>query len=334
MSVRANPTLIGAFVVGAVTLGALAIITFGGKSWWQKEDQIIMYFSGSVYGLNTGAPVSVRGVKIGTVRQINIIFNTETGDFRVPVIADLNPGSIEAAQQLRINEGDEDPIRTLIEKLGLRAQLQLQSILTAQLYIELDYHPETPVQYFGDGSMLEVPTIPTAIDQLDKVLDKISLEDIADDFTSALTALKRLLNSPEIMETITTIKGSFQEMDALSRELREKVAILSGDFDATLADIRKLSAEMNLAFQKTNRLIAEDSPQIVKLNTALTEISTAAEEIAQAARTISALQDSPEVYRLNEALEEITQAARAMRELAETIESQPESLLRGKQSNE
>ena len=334
MSIRANPTLIGAFVVGALTLGVLAIILFGGKGIWQDEDQIIMYFSGSVYGLNTGAPVSVRGVKIGTVRQINIIFNTETGDFRVPVIADLNPGSIEAAQQLQLPDDSEDPIKTLIEKLGLRAQLQMQSILTAQLYIELDYHSETPVQYFGDGSILEVPTIPTAIDQLDKVLDKISLENIMNDFTSSLSALKRLLNSPEIMETITTIKSSFKEVDALSRDLQKKLATMSGNIDATLADIRTLSAQMNQTFVTTNRLIAEDSPQIKNLNSAMVEISTAAQELAGAARTVSELPDSPEAYRLNQALDEITTAARALRELADTIESQPESLLRGKQSNE
>ncbi|MBF8270129.1 MAG: hypothetical protein HW386_1838, partial [Gammaproteobacteria bacterium] len=295
MSIRANPTLIGAFVVGAVTLGVLAIIMFGGKGIWQKEDQIVMYFSGSVNGLNVGAPVNVRGVKIGTVRQINIIFNTETGDFVVPVIAALNPGSIAAAQQLRLT-GDEDPIQTLIEKLGLRAQLQLQSILTSQLYIELDYHPESPLKYYGDGSILEVPTITMTIDQLDKVLDRISLEDIANDVTSSLSALKRLLNSPEIMETITTVKSSFQKVDTLSQDLREKLDTMSGNIDATLADIRALSAQMNRTFQTTDRLIAEDSPQIKNLNTALVEISVTAQELASAARTVSELQDSPEAY--------------------------------------
>ena len=334
MSIRANSTLIGAFVVGALTLGVLSIITFGGKGFWQKEDQIVMYFSGSVNGLNTGAPVNVRGVKIGTVRQINIIFNTETGDFRVPVIADLNPGSIEAAQQLQIADDGDDPIRTMIEKLGLRAQLQLQSILTSQLYIELDYHPESPLNYYGDGTILEVPTIPMTIDQLDKVLDKISLEDIANDFTSSLSALKRLLNSPEIMETITTVKSSFKEVDSLSRELRQKLATMSDNIDATLADIRTLSAQMHQTFTTTNRLIAEDSPQIKNLNSAMVEISTAAQELAGAARTVSELPDSPEAYRLNQALEEITEAARALRELADAIESQPESLLRGKKTND
>jgi len=334
MKIRANPTLIGAFVVSALALGALAIILFGGKGFWQKHDKIIMYFSDSVTGLNTGAPVNVRGVKIGTVRQINIIFNTETGDFRVPVIADLEPGSIEAAQKLHVSAGDDDPIKTMIEKLGLRAQLRVQSILTSQLYIELDYHPETPVVYYGDNSILEVPTIPMPTNLLDQALDKHSVNDIMNDLAASLSALKRLLNSPEIMETITTVKSSFKEVDTLSRELRQKLTSLSGNIDATLADIRKLSAEMNSAFEKTNRLIAEDSPQVKNLNNALVEISTAAQELTSAARTVSKLPDSPEMDRLNQALDEITHAARSLRELADTIESQPESLLRGKKSNE
>ena len=334
MKIRANPTLIGAFVVGALTLGTISIILFGGKGFWQKHDQIIMYFSDSVNGLNTGAPVNVRGVKIGTVRQINIIFNTETGDFRVPVIADLQPGAIEAAQHLRISENDEDPIKTLIEKLGLRAQLHLQSFLTAQLYIELDYHPETPVNYYGDGSMLEVPTIPKPMNLLDQALDKHSVEDILNDVTASLSALKKLLNSPEIMDTITTVKTSFAEMKALSAELRARLDTTSGKINKTLEDIQGLAADMDRTFQSTNRLIAEDAPQVKKLNTTLTDISTAAEEVARTARTINELRDSPEMNRLNQALEQITQAARSLRELADTIESQPESLLRGKKSND
>ena len=216
MSTRANATLIGAFVVGALTLAVLAIITFGGKDFLQKKGQIIMYFSGSVNGLDTGAPVNVHGVEIGTVRKIDIMFNPKTGDIRVPVIADLKPESIDQARRLRIIPNDKEPLKTLVEKLGLRAQLQLQSVLTSQLYIELDYHPNTPIHYYGDGSIIEVPTIPMTLDQLNKALDKISLEDMADDLTSSLKALKKLLNSPEIMDTVTTVKSSFQQVEDLS----------------------------------------------------------------------------------------------------------------------
>ena len=330
MSTRANATLIGAFVTGALTLAVLAIITFGGKDLLQKKGQIIMYFSGSVNGLNTGAPVNVHGVEIGTVREINIKFNPKTGDIKVPVIADLKPDAIEQAKRLRLIPNDKEPLKTLVEKLGLRAQLQLQSVLTSQLYIELDYHPNTPVHYYGNGSILEIPTIPMTLDQLNKALDKISLEDMADDLTSSLKALKKLLNSPEIMDTITTVKTSFKQVGDLSRQLKETLNTTSGKIDRTLDDIQSLTAEMKQTFKATNRLIAEDSPQITKLNTALINISNAADEISKAARTVSSLQDSPEIYRLNQALDEITSAARSLRELADTLERQPNAILTGK----
>lgn len=333
MSTRASATLIGAFVIGAITLAVLAIITFGGRNFLQKKGQIIMYFNGSVNGLNTGAPVTVHGVQIGTVREINVAFDPKTGAIRVPVIADLKPESIEEAQKLKLLPNDKDPIKTLVEKLGLRAQLQMQSILTSQLYIELDYHPNTPVHYYGDGSILEVPTIPTPLDQLNKVLNNVSLEDLMEDFTSSLKALKKLLNSPDIMNTIKTINTSFKDMDTLSRQLQTQLATTGGQIDKTMADIRGMTAEMKQTFRTTNRLIAKGSPQMTKLNTTLTNISNAAEQISNAARTISGLQDSPEMYRLNQTLDEITNAARSVRELADTLERHPESIIRGKRND-
>ena len=332
MTTRASATLIGSFVVGALTLAVLAIITFGGKDFLAKKGQIIMYYSGSVNGLNTGAPVNVHGVQIGTVREIDIKLNPKTGQIIVPVIADLKPDAIEEAKKLRIIPDDKEPLKTMVEKLGLRAQLQLQSVLTSQLYIELDYHPNTEIHYYGDGSILEVPTIPMTLDQFNKALDKISLEDVADDVTSSLKALNKLLNSPEIMDTITTVKSSFKQVDSLSRQLQKKLDTTTGQIDKTLIDIQSLAAEMKQTFNTTNRLIAEDSPHLSKLSTALTDISNAADEISKAARTISSLQDSPEMYRLNQALDEITSAARSVRELADTLERQPNAILTGKKT--
>ena len=317
-------------MVGAITLAVLAIITFGGRNFLEEQDEIVMYFSGSVNGLNTGAPVNVRGVQIGTVKQINIIFNTDTGEFRVPVIAELNPGSIARAQQLKVGEMEGDPIQILIEKLGLRAQLQLQSILTSQLYIELDYHPETRISYHGDGSMLEIPTIPMPIDQLDKVLDKISLEEVVENFTSSLSALKRILNSPEIPETISAIHTSFTQIENVSKELDIKLDDISTRMQRVMTEVESLALEMQQAFKSANRILADDSPEIIKFNDALVEISDAAVEIREAARKLNTFQDSPEVYRINQALEEITRASRSVRDLADMLEQHPEAILTGR----
>lgn len=342
MSQRANATLIGAFVTGAIILVIVAIMLFGGEDIFTRRDRVVMYFIGSVNGLNIGAPVNVRGVKVGVVKEISIEFSTETGEFKVPVIAELEPGSIEQVQKLEMTGDTGDPIKTMIEILGLRAQLHIQSILTSQLYIQLDYHPGSEFRYYGDGSMIEIPTIPMPIEQFDKALEHISIGQMMVDISSSLNAINKLVNAPDLMETIKVIKQTFVSMETLADNTNK-----------TLVDVKKLLLEMELAFKNARQFMSEDSPHMHKLDVALEEIATAAhaisdlenisqmrnlnttlEEIAKTARTIQDLQDTPQMYNLNIALEEIRKAARAVRELAETIERQPEALLKGKGSPE
>jgi paraquat-inducible protein B len=346
VSKKVNTTLLGAFVTGAIVLLVVAIILFGGEGLFTKREQVIMYFDGSVDGLNVGAPVNVRGVQIGTVTGIDIQFNTDTGELRVPVIADIEADSIEQVRRLNV----DDPLETVIVDLGLRAQLQIQSLLTSQLFIQLDYHPATRVNYYGDGTILEIPTIPMTLQQLDQALEDVSLEQMLVDISASLSALNRIVNSPDTMESITAMKRAFTSLDKLSRELHDNFVPMA---DTTMTDIQGGLADLNLMLQDIRQLVAQDSPQIVKLNTALDEISNASrmisrledspqmrkldialEEISGAARTIRTMQDTPEIYNLNEALEEISAAARALQRLADTLERQPEALLQGKSLRE
>jgi paraquat-inducible protein B len=346
MSKKVNTTLLGAFVSGAVILLVVSIILFGGEGLFTKRERVIMYFGGSVDGLNVGAPVNVRGVQIGTVTEIDIQFNTETGELRVPVIAEIETDSIDQVRRLNV----EDPLESIFQELGLRAQLQIQSILTSQLFIQLDYHPETAINYYGDGTMLEIPTIPMTLEQLDQALEDISLEQMMVDISSSLSALNRIVNSPDTMESITAMKQAFISLDKLSRELNENIVPLA---DTTMTDLKGSLDELKLTLAQVRELTAKDSPQIVKLNTALDEIASAGrmiarmeespqmrkldialEEISGAARTIRNIEDSPELYNLNEALEEVSAAARALQQLADTLERQPESLLQGKSLRE
>lgn len=342
MSKKINATLLGAFVSGAIVLLVLAVILFGGEGLFTRREQVIMYFNGSVDGLNVGAPVNVRGVQVGTVTSVDIEFNTETGELRVPVIAEIEADSIEQVKRLNV----EDPVQSIITDLGLRAQLQIQSILTSQLFIQLDYHPETKIQYYGDGSMLEIPTIPMTLEQLDQALDGISLEQMLVDIASTLTAINKIVNSADTMESVAAMKRAFISMDQLSKDLNENFMPKA---NTAMSDLQGTLDELKSTLQQLRQLTAEDSPQIVKLNTALEEIAnagrmiseleempqmrkldTALEEISGAARTIRTIQDSPEIYNLNKAIEEISGAARALRQMADTIEQQPEVLIKGK----
>ena len=72
MKKRINPTRIGVFVVGAIALAVAAVIVFGGGRFFAEKETYISFFEGSVFGLNQGAAVNCRGVRIGSVTDIKL----------------------------------------------------------------------------------------------------------------------------------------------------------------------------------------------------------------------------------------------------------------------
>ena len=71
MGSKANPTLIGVFMLGAVILIVASVLFFSRATWFSQSQDIIMYFPSSVNGLNIGAPVKFDGVEIGLIASEN-----------------------------------------------------------------------------------------------------------------------------------------------------------------------------------------------------------------------------------------------------------------------
>ena len=315
MSRRVNPTLIGAFVVGAVVLGVTAFLLLGNVGLFQDREKVSMYFTGSVEGLNKGAPVNVRGVKVGTVIDIDITIDPRSGELLIPVIVQFEPGAVDYVRNISLPDPHLDHLRFLIEELGLRAQLQLQSLLTAQMAIELDYHPDTPIHYRGEGELREIPTIPMRFEKFNKHLQNLPVEQILDNITSTLAAINRIVSSPEILETIESLNQAMKTVDELAGKIKENLPPLAETTRATLVSLDELARNANRNLQP----IADNT-------------QTALQDAQHALRRVEALlsEDSTQIYNLTVALEEIVAAARSIRMFAETIERQPETLLKGK----
>ena len=315
MSQRANATLIGAFVVGAITLAVTAFLLLGNVGLFEDREKVIMYFTGSVDGLNKGAPVNVRGVKVGTVIDIEIEFHPLDGEFLIPVIVQFEPDAVKDVRTLQLPDPDQDHLKYLIEELGLRAQLQLQSILTSQMAIQLDYHPNTEFQYHGDGELPEIPTIPMAFEKLNEQLREFPLEQMLNDIASTLASINKIVNSPGIIQTLDSLNRTLKTINELAGSIHNNLQPIADNTNNTLKSIDALA-------QTANRSI---EPLAENTNTTLRDAQ-------KALRDIDALlnENSTQVYNLSIALEEITRAARSIRIFAETIERQPETLLKGK----
>ena len=315
MSHRINPTLIGAFVVGAIALIIAAFLLIGNVGLFEDREKVIMYFTGTVEGLNKGAPVNVRGVKVGSVIDIDIEIHPLDGEFFIPVIVQFEPDAVQDVQAIELADPDKDRLDYLIEEHGLRAQLKLLSILTSQMAIELDYHPGTEIHYHGDGELPEIPTVPMAFEKLGKKLQDVPIDQILNDITATLASINQIISSPDAMELMSTLNNTMKTIDELARNINNNLQPLADNTNDTLQSINSLAQNINSNVQPLT-----DNTKIALL------------DAQKALRKLEALlnEDSTQLYNLNIALEEIVSAARSIRIFAETIERQPETLLRGK----
>ena len=167
MSRKANPTLIGAFVLGAIALAVVTTLLLAGGDWFGEKRQHVMYFEGAAQGLQVGAPVVFLGVKVGTVKKIQLGLDEQepaASWCRSP--SRCCPTSCARAAASRSTCATAPPCAQLVER-GLRARLRMQSLLTGQLYVDLDFHPDKPARFVAlDPDVSEIPTIRTAVQEL------------------------------------------------------------------------------------------------------------------------------------------------------------------------
>ena len=314
MRKHANPTLIGIFVAGAVGLIVAGILIIsGGKLLLTDKTSYVLYFKGSVKGLNIGSPVSFRGVNIGTVTDIQLVVNEEESAVRIPVIVEIDNTKFIRPQAGESLFGDDDRIDELVEA-GLRAQLQLQSLLTGQLFIQIDFLPETAAilveQKKSRWALQEIPTIQSPIEKIGELLEDIPMDKVKEHILAGIEGIDRLVNSEELHESITALLAALMEIRDLVSNIDAQVEPVASNVNLTLSDARN-------TLQKAGATLDVASSTLEQADTAL-----------QSADAL--FSDEQILTALDNALNEITSAAYAIRVLAETISNQPESLLRGR----
>ena len=203
---KINKTAIGAFVVGALVLLMIAIVVFGSGDLFKRTNKFVLYFDGSVKGLSIGAPVTFRGVNIGTVKDISLIYDSKAGTVLLPVIVEIQQGRIKGTPSFRDLGGDKKMI-----ELGLRAKLEIQSFLTGQLMISFDFYPNQPAKLRGIlKGFPELPTLPTSPD-IFEVMDELPIKEIAKNLDDTSKGINKLVNSSEIPRSLYDLQNTLQE---------------------------------------------------------------------------------------------------------------------------
>jgi len=218
MSRKANKTVIGMFVTGALVLLMVAIVVFGSGNLFKRTNKFVLYFDGSVKGLSIGSPVMFRGVSIGTVKDISLIYDAKAGTITLPVIVEIEQDRIQGAPSFGEIGGDKKMIA-----LGLRGRLEVQSFLTGQLMISFDFYPDRPVKL---RSILkgypELPTLPTSPD-IFETMENLPIKEIAKNLEATVQGVNKLVNSSDIPRSLYDFQNTLQE----TKEAMHSVSLLT-----------------------------------------------------------------------------------------------------------
>ncbi len=317
MSQARQPFLIGAFLLGGLFLLVAGVLLLARDSWFSEPNEYVVYFTGALDGLDIGAAVTYRGVKVGTVKEIRLSYDEELQDVVMPVILQIQkPGSAD--------EASNEQIGALVEQLverGLRAQLQTPSLLTGKAIVALDMFPaQAGFVHSGKGIPLPViPSVPSRIDQAADVLRELvaslrelPLREMTESATRTLQGLEKLSNSKDLQEGVAHMNQLLGKLDRLSGKVEQQLPGLLEDARGSSGDLRAAVGEIRRAAQNAADALAEVN-----------------QLVASSRRDLGP--ESAVQYEMLRALQELSQASKALQRTVEGLDQQPQSLIFGKQ---
>lgn len=245
MSKPVSKTMIGVFVVGAIALVIVALLVFGSGKFFSKKSTYVLFFDDSVKGLNVGAPVLLKGVKVGQVKNIKLLADPEDLTFFIAVYVEVDKETfalIEHEKDSVIFEKMKRQayLKPLVEK-GLKAQLQTQSFVTGQLIINVDFYPEKPARLVGiEKDYQEIPTIPSSMEQLTKTLQNLDFEKLYKKIMDVISGIDKIVNAPGAKDSLPALRDALrqakQTFDSVEDTI-QKNQKLGYDMDSTLKEL-------------------------------------------------------------------------------------------------
>ena len=323
MSAKTHPRLIGAFVLGAVALVLAAIVLLSSGALLQQRERFVVFFPGSVKGLQTGSSVTFRGVRVGEVVEVDpFLTGLPDNPIQIEVVSEFYGDVID------VPEGVENPYEGLdteeavalyIEQ-GIRARMMSASLLTGQKYIELDFMPEEPARLAGLSRRYpEIPTSPTALEKLGERMEdlmnklaEVPLDKVVENIQMAIRAARELLESDDVKGALGAARRGADSIEPTLAEARK-----------TLKSAREVIENLG---KETDGLGDDVSETLAELRTRLARTEETFEALEGTLRGADDARMDVSVTLL-----ELERALTAFRNLAEYIQTHPEAILQGKE---
>jgi paraquat-inducible protein B len=333
LKTKISPAVVGLFVLGAILLGLVALLSFGGVNFFSKPQRFAVFFDESIHGLDLGSPVKLRGVRVGRVVDLNVRYDAASNKSLVAVVCELSRNMIIDSKGQAIDVSDKAELQTLVDH-GLRAQLGVIGLATGLLFVELDFYD--PHQYpaevpLADARHVVVPAVPSTISEYQASLTEILSDLKRVDFAG----LSRNVNA-----LLTTVNTKLQAVDTARLSERWTKAAEAVAAVATDPEIKKAFTNLNAAGDDLRALIAKLDQQVQPSSD---KLARTFDEARQALATFNAAAASAQRFiqaqaglgaEADKTLEQLREAAVAVQRLADFLERNPNALITGRKPPE
>ena len=304
-------TAVGGFVIGGLVLAVVALLLFGGTRLFTNNLSVVVYFQDSVAGLAVGAPVTLRGVKVGTVRSMKVYLKLPDLVPVIPVYLEIDPSLVSwTSSSLRANAAD----LALAVKAGLRAQLATQSLVTGQLSVNLDFYPASVATTSGtsDGTP-EIPSVPSDVQKIKDEIADLKLPELAEKARQALNGIQQIVaeldgkvgpmadsvtrTSDAARTTLETTTAAVRQLqidgartldsiDGLAKTSQNQVVSTGKEIDKALAAVERTTTKADTAIGSMNDMIAPNAPMRANLAAALRDLADSAGSLRDFSREL------------------------------------------------
>ena len=224
----------------------------------------LLYFTGSVRGLNIGAPVELKGIRLGQVTGIKMEYNPETKNVKIPVTIEMQMDRItvngvrDTSAFIKNHHGE---LLDGLVRQGLRAQLQTGNYVTGQLFVDLDFYPDVPQSEISWENYPPVlPTIPTPLEKISNTIFSI---------VKRLEGLPLEKMGEQLYQIIDSLTETMKQTKLLTKNLNTTVT------PAVIATLQQTEKTLVTA----EHVLNDESPVQQELSRVMDELSKALRSI-------------------------------------------------------
>ncbi len=218
MAHRFWPTWLGAFFIGGVVLFFLTILWYLPAGRYDVANPYVVYFKGSLEGLDVGSQVEYRGIVVGKVSDVMLRYDKQTKEIVIPVLVQF---------LRRRDRYQELPDFKVLLKRGLRARLVKDSLISSSSHISLFFSRVKPYYASNLTKYTQIPVSPSK-DQDIKVGDllksaKVAITTFNDTLGGAMLSVNNTLDGVNDLiggPAVTQLTNAIAEIKEAAYSLR------------------------------------------------------------------------------------------------------------------